>query len=76
MYSIILYQTTLETQTEYTSESLEEIMKLWEEATDLEDEYSEIDDELVLYDGEEVMHYYMITDEQRFAPRVEAPYDS
>jgi hypothetical protein len=65
MYYIYLYQTTQEIQTEFTSESYEEIIKLWEYATDLEDEYTEIDDELVLYKDDEVVHYYKITDEQR-----------
>ena len=65
MYYIYLYQTTQEIQTEFTSESYEEIIKLWELATDLEDEYTEIDDELVLYNDDEVVHYYKITEEQR-----------
>ena len=76
MYSIMLYQTTLEVQTEFESESRDEIMKLWDYATDLQDEYTEIDDELVLYNDEEVMHYYLISDEQRESPRGEAVYDS
>ena len=54
-YRIILNQTTGESQTECTSESYVEIMKLWEEEKSEQDKFSKIDIELVLYKDEEVI---------------------
>ena len=64
-YRIILNQTTGESQTEYTSESYDEIMKLWEEEKSEQDKFSKIDMELVLYKDEEVIDDYEIIDAQR-----------
>lgn len=65
MYSILLYQTTGEIQTYWTSDSLEEIKRLWEESKAEQDEYTEVDEELVLYHDEEVLEDYQIVDSQR-----------
>ena len=64
-YRIILNQTTGESQTEYTSESYDEIMKYWEEEKSEQDKFSKIDMELVLYKDDEVIDDYEIIDAQR-----------
>ena len=64
-YRIILNQTTGESQTQWTSESLEEIMKLWEEEKNEQDKFSKTDMELVLYKDDEVIDDYEIIDAQR-----------
>ena len=64
-YSILLYQTTGEVQTQCSSESREEIMKLWEEEKNEQDKFSKIDMELVLYKDDEVVDEYEIIDAQR-----------
>ncbi|MDA9641255.1 hypothetical protein N9T01_00660 [bacterium] len=64
-YRIILNQTTGESQTQWTSESLEEIMKLWEEEKNEQDKFSKIDMELVLYKDDEITEDYEIIDAQR-----------
>ena len=64
-YRIILNQTTGESQTQWTSESLEEIMKLWEEEKNEQDKFSKIDMDLVLYKDDEVIDDYEIIDAQR-----------
>ena len=64
-YSIMLYQTTGEIQTQWTSDSKEEIMKLWEMEKNQQDEFTEMDDYLVLYEDDEWIEDYTITDEQR-----------
>ena len=62
---IILNQTTGESQTQWTSESLEEIMKLWDEEKNEQDKFSKIDMDLVLYKDDEVIDDYEIIDAQR-----------
>ena len=64
-YRIILNQTTGESQTQWTSESLEEIMKLWDEEKNEQDKFSKIDMDLVLYKDDEVIDDYEIIDAQR-----------
>ena len=64
-YSIILNQTTGVTQTQWTSESYDEIMKYWEEEKNEQDKFSKIDMELVLYKDNEVIDDYEIIDSQR-----------
>ena len=51
-YRIILNQTTGESQAKCTSESYDEIMKLWEEEKSEQDKFSKIDMESVLYKDE------------------------
>ena len=64
-YRIILNQTTGESQTQWTSESIEEIMKYWEDEKNEQDKFSKIDMELVLYKDDEVIDDYEIIDAQR-----------
>ena len=64
-YRIILNQTTGESQTEYTSESYDEIMKHWEEEKNEQDKFSKTDMELVLYKDDEVIDDHEIIDAQR-----------
>ena len=64
-YKIILHQTTGGSQTEYTSESYDEIIKHWEEEKNEQDKFSKIDMELVLYKDDEVIDDYEIIDAQR-----------
>ena len=64
-YTIILNKTTGETKTQWSSESREEIMKLWEEEKAEQDKFSKIDVELVLYKDDEVLDDYEIIDAQR-----------
>ena len=64
-YTIILNKTTGETKTQWSSESSEEIMKLWEEEKAEQDKFSKIDMELVLYKDDEVLDDYEIIDAQR-----------
>ena len=64
-YSILLYQTTGETQFVYEAETLEEITKLWEECKNEQDEYTSFDAELILYKDDEVIDSYNIPDNQR-----------
>ena len=64
-YTIILNKTTGETQTQWSSESYEEIMKLWEEEKNEQDKFSKTDMELVLYKDDEVIDDYEIIDAQR-----------
>ena len=64
-YRIILNQTTGESQTECTSESYDEIMKLWEDEKAEQDKFSKMDMELVLYKDDEVIDDYEIIDAQR-----------
>ena len=64
-YKVVLYKTTGETQTQWSSESHEEIMKLWEEEKDEQDKFSKIDMELVLCKDDEVLDEYEIIDAQR-----------
>ena len=65
MYLICLYQTTGEIQTVYTSDSLEEITKLWKQECQAEDEYSEFDERLALYLDGELLESYLIPDSQK-----------
>ena len=65
LYKIILNKTTGETQTQWSSESHEKIMKLWEEEKDEQDKFSKIDMELVLCKDNEVLEDYEIIDAQR-----------
>ena len=65
IYRIILKQTTGKSQTECTSGSYEEIMKLWDEEKNEQDKFSKIDMELVLYEDDEVIDDYEIIDAQR-----------
>jgi len=65
IYTIILTKTTGETQTQWTSESFEKIMKLWEEEKSEQDKFSKSDMELVLYKDDEVIDDYEIIDAQR-----------
>ena len=64
-YTIILNRTIGETKTQWSSESREEIMKLWEEEKAEQDKFSKIDMELVLYKDDEVLDDYEIIDAQR-----------
>ena len=64
-YRIVLNRTTGESQTEWISESYDEIMKYWEEEKIEQDKFSKIDMELVLYKDDEVMDDYEIIDAQR-----------
>ena len=64
-YTIILNKTTGETQTQWSSESYEEIMKLWEEEKNEQDKFSKTDMELVIYKDDEVIDDYEIIDAQR-----------
>ena len=64
-YRIMLNKTTGESQTEYTSESYDEIMKHWEEEKNEQDKFSKTDMELVLYKDDEVIDDYEIIDAQR-----------
>jgi len=64
-YTIILNKTTGETKTQCSSESHEEIMKLWEEEKNEQDKFSKIDMELLLYKDDEVIDDYEIIDAQR-----------
>ena len=64
-YTIILNKTNGETQTQWSSEFHEEIMKLWEEEKTEQDKFSKIDMELVLYKDDEVIDDYEIVDAQR-----------
>ena len=64
-YRIILNQTTGESQTEYTSESYDEIIKHWEEEKNEQDKFSKIDMELVLYKDDKVIDDHEIIDAQR-----------
>ena len=64
-YTIILNKTTGEKQTQWSSESQEEILKLWEEEKNEQDKFSKTDMELVLYKDDEVIDDYEIIDAQR-----------
>ncbi len=64
-YTIMLNKTTGQTQTQSSSESHEEIMKLWEEEKAEQDKFSKIDMELVLYKDGKVIDDYEIIDAQR-----------
>lgn len=64
-YTIILNKTTGETQTQWSSEAHEEIMKLWEEEKNEQDKFSKIDMELVLYEDDKILDDYEIIDAQR-----------
>ena len=64
-YTIILNKTNGETQTQWSSEAHEEIIKLWEEEKNEQDKFSKIDMELVLYKDDEVLDDYEIIDAQR-----------
>ena len=64
-YTIMLNKTTGETQTQRSSESHEEIMKLWDEEKTEWDKSNKIDMELVLYMDDEVIDDYEIEDAQR-----------
>ena len=64
-YTIILNKTTGETQTQWSSESQEEIMKLWEEEKNEQDKFSKVDMELILYKGDQVIDDYETIDAQR-----------
>ena len=59
-YIIILNKTNGETQTQWSSESQEEIMKLWEEEKIEQDKFSKIDMELGLYKDDEVLDLSLI----------------
>ena len=61
----MLYQTSGEIQNQYTSDSKEEILELWELEKNQQGEFTEMDDYLVLFEDEEAIDYYTITDEQR-----------
>ena len=65
IYIIILTKTTGETQTQWSSEAHEEIIKLWEEEKNEQDKFSKIDMELVLYKYDEVIDEYEIINAQR-----------
>ena len=64
-YTIMLNNTNGQTQPQWSSESHEEIMKLWEEEKNEQDKFSKIDMELVLYKGDQVIDDYEIIDAQR-----------
>ena len=64
-YKIILNQTTGETKTQCSSESHEEIMKLWQVEKNEQDKFSKIVMDLVLYKDDEVLDDYEIIDAQQ-----------
>ena len=64
-YAIILNKTTGDAKTQWSSESREEIMMLWEEEKAEQDKFSKIDMELVLYKDDEVLDDYETIDAQR-----------
>ena len=65
LYKIVLNKATGETQTQCSSESHEEFMKLREEVKDEQDKFNKIDMELVLCKDDEVLDDYEIIDAQR-----------
>ena len=65
IYTIILNKTTGDSENQWSSESHDEIMKLWEEERNEQDKFSKIDMELVLYKDDEVIDDYEIIDAQR-----------
>ena len=76
MFYIHLYQSSGEIQTEFTSESKEEILELWKQECSVEDEYTPLDESLelckVVEDSEtdeeissEVIDSYIITESQQ-----------
>ena len=64
-YKIILNQTTGETKTQCSSESHEEIMKLWQVEKNEQDKLSKIVMDLVLYKDDEVLDDYEMIDAQQ-----------
>lgn len=64
-YKIILNQTTGETKTQFSSESHEEIMKLWQVEKNEQDKFSKIVMDLVLYKDDEVLDDYEMIDAQQ-----------
>ena len=64
-YKIILNQTTRETKTQCSSESHEEIMKLWQVEKNEQDKFSKIVMDLVLYKDDEVLDDYEMIDAQQ-----------
>lgn len=64
-YKIILNQTTGETKTQCSSESHEEIMKLWQVEKNEQDKFSKIVMDLVLYKDDEVLDDYEMIDAQQ-----------
>ena len=62
MFYIHLYQSTGEVQTVFTSESRDEITRLWEQECGLEGEYTPCDELLTLSYGEVVFDSYLITE--------------
>ena len=65
IYTIILNKTTGEAENQWSSESHDEIMKLWEEEKNEQDKFNKIDMELVLYKDDEIIDDYEIIDAQR-----------
>ncbi len=65
MFYIHLYQSSGEIQTEFTSESYDEIMKLWEQEKNEQDEFTEFDELLTLSNEEEVIDSYEIPESQQ-----------
>mgnify|MGYP001489328585 CR=1 FL=1 len=65
IYTIILNKTTGDSENQWSSESHDEIMKLWEEEKNEQDKFNKIDMELVLYKDDEVIDDYEIIDAQR-----------
>ena len=64
-YKIILNLTTGETKTQCSSESHEEIMKLWQVEKNEQDKFSKIVMDLVLYKDDEVLDDYEMIDAQQ-----------
>lgn len=64
-YKIILNQTIGETKTQCSSESHEEIMKLWQVEKNEQDKFSKIVMDLVLYKDDEVLDDYEMIDAQQ-----------
>ena len=64
-YKIILNQTTGETKTQCSSESHEEIMKLWQVEKNEQYKFSKIVMDLVLYKDDEVLDDYEMIDAQQ-----------
>ena len=65
IYTIILNKTTGDSENQWSSESHDEIMKLWEEEKNEQDKFNKIDMELVLYKDDESIDDYEIIDAQR-----------
>ena len=65
MYTILLHQTTGETQFLWDSDNIDAITKLWDEECSSLDDYTEFDEYLTLSNELGVINTHTLTDEQR-----------